>query len=87
MKYKFNLNYYMYVKLTDFGKQKIIEKNGYDYFEHCIESYKQPNGYYRLQAHEVMYLLGEYCTLWARPGELPFELNVYFSDKDLEVEE
>jgi hypothetical protein len=81
-KYKLNINDYIYVKLTDFGKEKIIEKCGYGYFEHCIESHKQPDGYYQLQAHTVMMLLGEYCYNGAR--QLPFELNVYFTDKDLE---
>lgn len=56
----------MYVKLTDFGKEKIIEKCGYGYFEHCIEKNKQPDGYYELQAHTVMMLLGEYCYNGAR---------------------
>lgn len=85
-KYKFNINRYMYIKLTDFGKQKIIEKNGYSYFETCIEGAKQADGYYRLQAHEVMNLFGEYLVLWARPSELPFEPTIYFSDEDLEGE-
>ena len=80
-KYEFNINYYMYVKLTDFGKQKIIEKCGYEYFKHCIESNLQPDGYYQLQAHTVMNLLGEYCYNGAR--ELPFELKVYFTSDDL----
>ena len=83
IKYKFNVNYYMYVKLTDFGKQKIIEKCGHDYFKHCIESNLQPDGYYQLQAHTVMNLLGEYCYNGAR--ELPFETNVYFAADDLEL--
>ena len=82
-KYKFNVNYYMYIKLTDFGKQKIIEKCGYDYFNHCIESNLQPDGYYKLQAHTVMNLLGEYCYNGARG--LPFETNIYFTDDDLEL--
>ena len=84
-KYKFNINYYMYVKLTPFGKEKIIEKCGYEYFEHCIESNKQPDGYYQLQAHTVMNLLGEFCYNGAR--QLPFETNVYFTDEDLELME
>ena len=83
-KYEFNVNYYMYVKLTDFGKQKIIEKCGYDYFKHCIESNLQPDGYYQLQAHTVMNLLGEYCYNGAR--ELPFELKVYFTSDDLTLQ-
>lgn len=72
----------MYVKLTPFGKEKIIEKHGYEYFEHCIESRKQPDGYYELQAHEVMNLFGEYLLNGAQ--NLPFDLNVYFTEKDLE---
>ena len=84
-KYKFNINYYMYVKLTPFGKEKIIEKCGYEYFEHCIESNKQPDGYYQLQAHEVMRLLGEY--LWNGTLNMPFDLNVYFTDEDLKLME
>jgi hypothetical protein len=35
--------------------------------------------------HEVLYTWGEYCVVWARPEELPFELNVYFTDEDMEV--
>lgn len=81
-KKKFNINSYMYVKLTDFGKQKIIEKCGYGYFEHCIESQKQADGYYQLQAHTVMLYLGEYLYNGAR--DLPFETNVYFDEGDLQ---
>jgi Zn finger protein HypA/HybF involved in hydrogenase expression len=71
----------MYIKLTDFGKQKIIEKCGHDYFKHCIEYNLQPDGYYKLQAHTVMNLLGEYCYNGA--VHLPFDLKVYFTDDDL----
>ena len=73
----------MYVKLTSFGKEKIIEKCGYDYFKHCIEDCKQSDGYYKLQAHVIMNLLGEYCHNGAR--QLPFETTVYFAEEDLEV--
>jgi hypothetical protein len=73
----------MYIKLTDFGKQKIIEKCGRDYFKHCIESNLQSDGYYRLQTHTVMNLLGEYCYNGAR--DLPFETTVYFADDDFEL--
>lgn len=81
-KYEFNINFYMYVKLTDFGKEKIIEKCGYEYFKHCIESHRQPDGYYQLQAHTVMNLLGEY--LYNGNINKPFDLNVYFTDDDLQ---
>jgi hypothetical protein len=75
----------MYVKLTDFGKEKIIEKAGSEYFKYCIENCKQPDGYYELQAHRVMNLFGEY--LWNGTQNLPFDLNVYFTEKDLELME
>ena len=80
-KYKFNINYFMYIKLTDFGKEKIIEKYGYDYFRHCVESNILSDGYCKLQAHTVMNLLGEYCYNGAK--QLPFETNVYFTSDDL----
>lgn len=82
-KYELNINYYMHVKLTEFGKQKIIEKCGPDYFKYCIEGSLQPDGYYKLQTHTVMNLLGEYCYNGAR--DLPFNLNVYFTSDDLKV--
>ena len=84
MKYKTNLNYYIYVKLTDYGKGLIIEDCGYGYFEACIESKKQPNGYYKLQMHQVMQLLGKYCYNGCK---LPLETSVYFDDDGIEVEE
>lgn len=81
-KYEFNINFYMYVKLTDFGKEKIIEKYGHEYFKHCIESHRQPDGYYQLQAHTVMHLFGEY--LYNGNINKPFDLNIYFTDDDLQ---
>ncbi len=84
-KYKFNLNKYMYVKLTEFGKQKIIEKCGEDYYRVCIEGAKQSDGYYRLQGHEVFRQFGPYMKLALRADEqLPFATDVYFTDEDLE---
>jgi hypothetical protein len=83
-KYKFNINYHMYVKLTDFGKARIIEKNGADYFKYCVESTLQDDGYYKLQAHTVMQLLGEYLYNGAR--NLPFDPTVYFDFEDLELD-
>ena len=84
MKYKMNLNYYIYVKLTDYGKELIIKDCGYGYFEHCVENNKQPDGYYKLQMHQVMQLLGKYCYNGCK---LPLETCVYFDDDSIEVEE
>lgn len=80
-KLKYNVNYHMYVKLTNYGKELIIKKHGYDYFEACIESCKQENGYYQLQCHEVMSLFGDHI---GNGCKLPFEPTVYFDSKDLE---
>lgn len=80
-KVKYNVNYHMYVKLTNYGKELIIKKRGYDYFEACIESCKQENGYYQLQCHEVMSLFGDHI---GNGCKLPFETTVYFDSKDLE---
>jgi len=82
MKAKYNVNSHMYVKLTSYGKELIIKKHGYDYFEACIESNKQANGYYQLQCHEVMHLFGEYI---GNGCKVPFEPTVYFDSKDLET--
>ena len=84
MKYKTNLNYYIYVKLTDYGKELIIKDYGYSYFEVCIERNKQPDGYYRLQLWEVMQMLGTYCYNGCK---LPLETAVYFDESEIEVEE
>jgi hypothetical protein len=83
-KYKFSINKYVYVKLTEFGKQKALEKYGADYYQTCIEGHKQPDGYYKFQMHEVLYTWGEYCVVWARPEELPFETTIYFTNEDIE---
>ena len=83
MKYKTNLNYHIYVKLTDYGKELIIKDYGYSYFEVCIESNKQPNGYYRLQMWEVMQMFGRYCFNGCK---LPLETGVYFDASEVEVE-
>ena len=84
MKYKTNLNYHIYVKLTDYGKELIIKDYGYGYFEACIENNKQPDGYYRLQLWEVMKMFGTYCYNGCK---LPLETAVYFDDDGIEVEE
>ena len=34
---KYNVNNYIYIKLTDYGKELIIKEYGYSYFEACDE--------------------------------------------------
>lgn len=80
-KVQYNVNSHMYVKLTNYGKELIIKKHGYDYFEACIEAYKKANGYYQLQCHQVMSLFGEYI---GNGCKVPFEPTVYFDSADLE---
>lgn len=82
-RYAFNVNDYVYVKLTTAGIEHIINKYGYDYFKYCVEAYKEPDGYYAIQMHHFMQFFGEMLWLGLRPEEMPFELNVYFRGKDL----
>ena len=79
---KININNYVYVKLTDYAIEKIIQDYGYEYFKHCVESDKQEDGLYQLQIHEVMFLLGKYLY---NGNRLSFENNaLYFNTNDLE---
>lgn len=79
---KYNVNNYMLVKLTNYGKELIIKKYGYEYFVTCVESKKQNDGYYELQCHEIMHYFGEHCYNGCR---LPFEPIVYFDEKEVEI--
>lgn len=78
---KYNLNYHMYIKLTDYGKNLIINKYGHSYFKACVESCKQDNGYYRLQCHEIMRYFGEYLYNGCK---MPLEPTVYLEESELE---
>jgi hypothetical protein len=79
---RINVNDYVYVKLTDYAIEKIIQDNGYEYFKYCVESYKQEDGLYQLQIHKVMLLLGKYLC---NGNKLSFENNtLYFDVNDLE---
>lgn len=77
---KYNVNSHIYIKLTDYGKEIIIKKYGYSYFEHCVEANKEENGLYRLQLHQVMNYFGEHLF---NGCEMPFETTVYFDKFEL----
>ena len=74
---KYNLNYYIYVELTDYGKELIIKENGYSYFKTIVEGNKQKNGLYKLQMHEFMNLLGQHLFNGCK---MPCKPTVYFDD-------
>lgn len=74
---KYNLNYYIYVELTDYGKQLIISENGYNYFEILVEPNKQENGLYKFQMHNFMRLLGNHLFNGCK---MPCKPTVYFDD-------
>ena len=78
---KYNINNYIFIKLTDYGKELIIKKHGYSYFEACVESNKREGGYYQLQCHEVMNYFGEHLYNGCK---MPFEPTVCFRRADLE---
>ena len=59
---KFNINDYILVQITDIGWNHLNKTVGKEYIEACIIPYKQVinnKDWYRLQAHNVMSLLGE----------------------------
>ena len=73
----------MYIKITNYGKELIIQKYGYDYFESVVESNKQENGYYCLQCHQIMSYFGEHLFNGCK---MPFEPTVYFDKQELDFE-
>lgn len=77
---EYNVNFHIYIKLTDYGKELIIKKYGYSFFETLIEGNKQKNGYYRLQCHEVMSYFGDHLYNGCK---MPFEPTVYFDEFEL----
>jgi hypothetical protein len=77
---KYNVNDHIHIKLTDYGKELIIKDYGYTYFEHCVESNKTEQGYYRLQLWTVMSYFGKYLY---NGGKLPFEPNIYIEVDNL----
>ena len=72
---KYNLNDFIHIKLTDYGKELIIKDYGIGYYEACVESHKTEEGYYRLQLWTVMSYFGKYLY---NGGKLPFDPNIYF---------
>lgn len=89
----FNINHIVSVKLTDFGKQKLIENhnsllktihdNGVDistFKDHDPLPKEDSDGWSKWQLWVLMEQLGIYCTF----DELPFETNIKFEVKEYE---
>ena len=80
---KFNLNDHILVKLTNLGKELIIKKCGYGYFEVIWERNKTNDGYYKGQAHAFINMFGEHLFNGCK---MPCEPTVYFLKEELEKE-
>lgn len=77
---KFNINEYVKVKLTPYGKQKLLEDHnefwsqyGIGYKHEFILPKEDENGYSTWQLWLLMKNLGKYCNVGA---ELPFETDI-----------
>ncbi len=87
---KFNINNYVYVKLTDIGYEQYLDKLKYYHdttptlFEWpTIENIKlkeDKNGYLKFQMWEVMDLFGENLF---NGCDKPFELDILIDENDL----
>jgi hypothetical protein len=80
---KFNINEYMYIKITDAGWKHLKETVGENYINNCIkrpEYEKEIAGekWYRLQCWNCFDLMPPYFG-----GKALFESNVMFDEKDL----
>lgn len=76
----FNINHYVYVKITDYGME-ILKKNHYKLYEHSdlIRAWRPPevdeNGFTKFQLHQLMAEFGDYCFATNR---IPFETEIFF---------
>lgn len=73
---KYNINNYVKVKITDYGREKLREHH-YKILGSFSLGYTEPktdeNGYTRFQMHDLFHRLGE-CLI--NGGEMPFEPNI-----------
>lgn len=83
---KFNINEYVWVKLTDLGKKhwendfNKYPVKGYDFITH-YNSYTESNGYTKFQLHVLMELFGEKLT---NGFANMFETNILLEEEKLE---
>lgn len=72
---KFNINHKIKVKITDYGKQKLLEKYGQEYYKSCINSYIDKDGYFEVQLWVAMEMFGEFLF---NGTILPLETEIVF---------
>lgn len=73
---KFNVNNYVAIQLTDFGKE-ILRKEHAEIFKNMDYPYIEPkedaDGWSKWQMHTLMYFFGKYTY---NGGKLPFNTNI-----------
>ena len=78
---KFNINEYMYIRITDKGWQHLMETVGDKYIKHCISTKEviiDSIVWHRLQAHAVFSYFPDSF------GSMPYyNTTVMFDNKDL----
>ena len=72
--HKFNINDNVKVKLTAKGMDILVEKYGGKIPQWFHDNYKDENGYYQFQMHDLMKTFGS--EMWMG-NKLPFEPNIY----------
>lgn len=78
---KFNINYYVYIQITEYGFEQLKCKFPEDYIEHHILHRKTTiNGedWYKLQLHDVC---SSFDVAMGRP--LQYSTNILIDEKDL----
>ena len=80
---KFNINYYVYFKTSEYGKQLYRDKMKKISESFDTEMELDSNGFCKMQMHNFMYYFGGIYDF-----ESPVEkCNIYFEEKDLHDEE
>ena len=78
---KYNINYYVSVKLTEHG-YKIHKEFWEDIYKQCNMKYQKPvcdeNGYVKFQMWDLMRVFGKHIGSGV---ELPFETDVFLDEK------
>ena len=86
----FNINNYVEIKLTQYGKDILKEKEDkifteYPSLKEYLYKYKVNNrGYLKLQLWEVMSIFGDYL---GNGCDTPFEMDIKIKSSDVEVDQ